>query len=172
MRAIVAAVMVYGCVLSAAPIGVSGSIEVRCDPIFIDGDMAITIMNRLRNLGVQLSIDDFGTGYSSLSYLQRLPINYLKIDRSFINLMNSNHENGEIVRAIVMLAKNLNMEVVAEGIETEEQALRLINLDCTFGQGYLYSKPTGAIEAETMLESIQPLNISPDLADLNFDSVN
>lgn len=147
-------------------------LEVTESHVMENSDMAITIMNRLRDLGVQLSIDDFGTGYSSLSYLQRLPINYLKIDRSFINLMNSSHENGEIVRAIVMLAKNLNMEVVAEGIETEEQALRLINLDCTFGQGYLYSKPTGAIEAETMLESIHPLNISPALADLNFDTVN
>ena len=133
---------------------------------------AITIMNRLRELGVQLSIDDFGTGYSSLSYLQRLPINYLKIDRSFINLMNSKHENSEIVRAIVMLAKNLNMEVIAEGIETKEQALQLINLNCTFGQGYFYSKPTNAVQAEAIIENVPQLNILPDFANLNFDTVN
>lgn len=147
-------------------------LEVTESHVMENSDMAITIMNRLRDLGVQISIDDFGTGYSSLSYLQRLPINYLKIDRSFINLMNANHENGEIVRAIVMLAKNLNMKVIAEGIETEEQALKLINLDCQFGQGYFYSKPTDAIQAEDILGNGQPLNISPDLAELNFDTVN
>ena len=104
--------------------------------------------------------------------LQRLPINYLKIDRSFINLMNSNYENSEIVRAIVMLAKNLNMQVIAEGIETEEQALKLVNLDCTFGQGYFYSKPTDAAQAEAILKKAPPLNILPGLSDSNFDSVN
>jgi diguanylate cyclase (GGDEF)-like protein/PAS domain S-box-containing protein len=147
-------------------------LEVTESHVMENSDMAITIMNRLRDLGVQLSIDDFGTGYSSLSYLQRLPINYLKIDRSFINLMNSNHENGEIVRAIVMLAKNLNMQVIAEGIETEEQAMKLISLDCPFGQGYLYSKPTDAGHAEDLIENSQPLNISPDFAELNFDTIN
>ncbi len=147
-------------------------LEVTESHVMENSDVAITIMNRLCDLGVQISIDDFGTGYSSLSYLQRLPINYLKIDRSFINLMNSNHENGEIVRTIVMLAKNLNMKVIAERIETEEQALKLINLDCQFRQGYFYSKPTDAIQAEDILENGQPLNISPDLAELNFDTIN
>ncbi|HLM01508.1 MAG TPA: EAL domain-containing protein [Pyrinomonadaceae bacterium] len=147
-------------------------LEVTESHVMENSQMAITIMNRLRELGVQLSIDDFGTGYSSLSYLQRLPINYLKIDRSFVNVMNSNHENGEIVRAIIMLAKNLNMQVIAEGIETEEQALQLINLDCPFGQGFLYSKPTNAAQAEAILENALPLNTLPELANLNFDSVN
>jgi diguanylate cyclase (GGDEF)-like protein len=126
-------------------------LEVTESHLMENSEMAITIMNDLRELGVQLSIDDFGTGYSSLSYLQRLPINYLKIDRSFINVMNANHENGEIVKAIVMLAKNLQMEVIAEGIETEDQAARLVNLDCTLGQGYLFSKPTDAAQAEAIL---------------------
>jgi EAL domain-containing protein (putative c-di-GMP-specific phosphodiesterase class I) len=147
-------------------------LEVTESHVMENSQMAITIMNRLRELGVKLSIDDFGTGYSSLSYLQRLPINYLKIDRSFVNVMNSNHENSEIVRAIIMLAKNLNMQVIAEGIETEEQALQLINLDCPFGQGFLYSKPTDAAQAEAILENVLPLNTLPELANLNFDSVN
>jgi EAL domain-containing protein (putative c-di-GMP-specific phosphodiesterase class I) len=147
-------------------------LEVTESHVMENSDVAITIMNRLRSLGVKLSIDDFGTGYSSLSYLQRLPINYLKIDRSFVNAMNSNHENSEIVRAIVMLAKNLKMQVIAEGIETEEQALQLINLDCAFGQGFFYSKPTDAKQAEAILEKAQPFNIVPALSDLNFDSVN
>ncbi|MDQ3798334.1 MAG: EAL domain-containing protein, partial [Acidobacteriota bacterium] len=147
-------------------------LEVTESHVMENSQTAITIMNSLRALGVQLSIDDFGTGYSSLSYLQRLPINYLKIDRSFVNMMNSNHENGEIVRAIVMLAKNLNMQVIAEGIETEEQALQLINLDCTFGQGYYYSKPTSAAQAEAILETAQPLSLPPGFTDLNFDTIN
>jgi diguanylate cyclase (GGDEF)-like protein/PAS domain S-box-containing protein len=147
-------------------------LEVTESHVMENSQMAITIMNRLRALGIQLSIDDFGTGYSSLSYLQRLPINYLKIDRSFINVMNSNHENSEIVRAIVMLAKNLNMQVVAEGIETEEQALQLINLDCHFGQGFFYSKPTSAAQAEAILENTPPPDTLPDLANLSFDTIN
>lgn len=147
-------------------------LEVTESHVMENSEMAITIMNRLRELGVQLSIDDFGTGYSSLSYLQRLPINYLKIDRSFINMMNSNHENSEIVRAIVMLAKNLNMQVIAEGIETEEQAMRLINLDCPFGQGYLYSKPTDVAKAEELLGDSSALNISPSLTNLDLNTIN
>jgi EAL domain-containing protein (putative c-di-GMP-specific phosphodiesterase class I) len=86
--------------------------------------------------------------------------------------MSSNHENGEIVRAIVMLAKNLGMKVIAEGIETEEQALKLINLDCQFGQGYFYSKPTDAAKAENILENCRSLNILPEIAELNFDTIN
>jgi diguanylate cyclase (GGDEF)-like protein/PAS domain S-box-containing protein len=147
-------------------------LEVTESHVMENSDVAITIMNRLRELGVQLSIDDFGTGYSSLSYLQRLPINYLKIDRSFINLMNSKHENGEIVRAIVMLAKNLNMQVIAEGIETEDQAQKLISLDCPFGQGYFYFKPADAIQTEIILEKAPPLNILPGLTGLNSGAVN
>jgi diguanylate cyclase (GGDEF)-like protein len=147
-------------------------LEVTESHVMENSQMAITIMNRLRALGVKLSIDDFGTGYSSLSYLQRLPINYLKIDRSFVNVMSANHENGEIVRAIVMLAKNLNMQVIAEGIETEEQALQLINLDCPFGQGFFYSKPTAAGQAEALLENVPPVNISPAATSLNFETIN
>lgn len=126
-------------------------LEITESHVMENSEMAITIMNRIRDIGVRMSIDDFGTGYSSLSYLQRLPITYLKIDRSFINLMNSKHENGEIVRAIVMLAKNLNMQVIAEGIETEDQAKKLASLDCAFGQGYFYSRPSDAAAVNEML---------------------
>ena len=147
-------------------------LEITESHVMENSHSAITIMNRLRQLGVQLSIDDFGTGYSSLSHLQRLPIDYLKIDRSFINLMNSTYQNGEIVRAIVMLAKNLNMQVIAEGVETEEQALQLIGLDCTFGQGFFYSKPTDAAQAEAIIENNPPLNIAPDVTNFNFDTLN
>lgn len=142
-------------------------LEVTESHVMENSRIAINIMNDLRTLGVRLSIDDFGTGYSSLSYLQRLPIDYLKIDRSFINLMNSNHENSEIIRAIVMLAKNLGMDVIAEGIETEEQAERLINLECAFGQGYLYSKPTDSATAERILEDPPKVSIISDVSEID-----
>lgn len=147
-------------------------LEVTESHIMENSDMAITIMNRLRELGIHLSIDDFGTGYSSLSYLQRLPINYLKIDRSFISAMNTKAENSEIVRAIVMLAKNLKMEVVAEGIETEEQAMQLMRLDCNLGQGFYYSRPTDARLAEMILDTLPPAQLSGALTELNIDSIS
>lgn len=114
-------------------------------------DKAIKIMNRLRDIGVELSLDDFGTGYSSLSYLHRLPVSSLKIDRSFISRMTDSEENNEIVHTIVKLAQNLKMQVIAEGIETDEQLAQLNQLNCGFGQGYLFAKP---MEAERAAEFI------------------
>lgn len=141
-------------------------LEVTETHIMENNHLAVTIMNDLRNLGVRLSIDDFGTGYSSLSYLQRLPIDYLKIDRSFVGLLDSTQENREIVKAIVMLAKNLGMDVIAEGIETIAQAETLMNLECRFGQGYLYSKPTDAKAAENLLKTaFSPAKTAKPLSD-------
>ncbi|HVF56641.1 MAG TPA: EAL domain-containing protein, partial [Pyrinomonadaceae bacterium] len=111
--------------------------------------------NQLRTLGLQLSIDDFGTGYSSLSYLHRFPISTLKIDRSFVNLMEDNNENAEIVRTIIMLARNLNMDVVAEGVETVGQLTQLRALKCEYAQGYLFSKPLDAASAEKLLAAAE-----------------
>ena len=112
----------------------------------------IPLLGGLRELGVELAIDDFGTGYSSLSYLSRLkPIHTLKIDRSFISMGGDDHENAEIVRTIIMLAKNMGKDVVAEGIETVEQLARLQMLNCTYGQGYFFSRPQDSAETERML---------------------
>lgn len=121
------------------------------------------MMNRLRELGVELSLDDFGTGYSSLGYLHRLPVNYLKIDSSFVSRMTESAENGEIVRTIVRLAQSLKMKVIAEGIETAEQLEQLRQLNCEYGQGYFYSKPLPAEAAkilidETVINSTLPIN--------------
>ena len=116
-----------------------------------DSEAAIIIMHRLRALGIKLSVDDFGRGYSSLSYLHRLPINYLKIDRSFVSQMQNNAENSEIVRTIILLAKNLNLEVIAKDIETKEQTDYLKSLSCDFGQDYLYSKPVDAQQAAALI---------------------
>jgi diguanylate cyclase (GGDEF)-like protein/PAS domain S-box-containing protein len=117
-------------------------------------ETAIGVLRQLRALGVELSIDDFGTGYSSLSYLHRFPINTLKIDRSFVMRMTDNSENAEIVRTIVTLARSLEMDVVAEGVETATQLRQLRELECDFGQGYLFSRPVGAEKvAELMRRS-------------------
>jgi diguanylate cyclase (GGDEF)-like protein/PAS domain S-box-containing protein len=114
-------------------------------------DVASKMLERLRALGIELSIDDFGTGYSSLSCLHRLPIDTLKIDRSFISRLNENNENKEIVRTIILLAKNLGMGVIAEGIETKEQVKILKELNCPHGQGYFFSKPMVADSVTELL---------------------
>ena len=96
-------------------------------------------MLRLKAIGVQLALDDFGTGYSSLSYLHRLPIDSLKIDKSFIQAVMQ--DSGEIVSAIIGLAHTLRLDVIAEGVETPRQRARLAGLGCEFAQGYLFSGP-------------------------------
>jgi diguanylate cyclase (GGDEF)-like protein/PAS domain S-box-containing protein len=114
-------------------------------------ESAAGTLEKLRALGVELSIDDFGTGYSSLSYLHRLPIDTLKIDRSFVSRMAENNENKEIVRTIIMLAKTLGMGVIAEGVETREQAELLRELECECVQGFLISKPIDAEETDRLI---------------------
>lgn len=116
-----------------------------------NAEKTIIILNKLKELGVQLSIDDFGTGYSSLSYLHRLPFNTLKIDRSFVSNVDENGENSEILQTIISLAKNLKMQAIAEGIETESQLKTLRDLNCDYAQGYLFSKPLPKDEMEKQL---------------------
>ena len=110
-----------------------------------------TMLGRLHTLGVQLSLDDFGTGYSSLSYLHRFPIQILKIDRSFVSSMNVDSKHAEIVRTIIALARNLGMDVVAEGVETAEHLAALRALQCHYGQGYWFAKPLDAPAATALL---------------------
>ncbi|MFD1690998.1 EAL domain-containing protein [Azotobacter chroococcum] len=104
------------------------------------------IVSSLRSRGVKLSIDDFGTGYSSLSYLKKLQVHKLKIDRSFIQAISAGSSDQTIVRAIIGLARDLDMQTIAEGIETEEQRQILEELGCDSGQGYLFCKPLPAAE--------------------------
>jgi diguanylate cyclase (GGDEF)-like protein/PAS domain S-box-containing protein len=112
------------------------------ESILIDNLEAVTdIILRLRKLEIQFSIDDFGTGYSSLSYLHRFPVDTIKIDRSFVSQMQSNGDNSAIVKAIVTLAHMLDMDVIAEGIETTAQLAQLKLLKCEYGQGFFFSKP-------------------------------
>ena len=117
-------------------------------------ETASALMHRLRALGVRLSIDDFGTGYSSLSCLHRFPIDTLKIDRSFVAGTSGDNENSEIVRTILLLARNLGMDVVAEGVETIEQLGLLRESFCEYGQGFFFCKPVPAEEAGHLLAQI------------------
>jgi diguanylate cyclase (GGDEF)-like protein/PAS domain S-box-containing protein len=112
-----------------------------------------SILARLRELGVVLCMDDFGTGYSSLGYLHRFPIDELKIDRSFVSGMEFDRRNAQLVQAIVGLARNLGVAVVAEGVESRDQLQALRALGCDFAQGFLFSEPIPAEEAEALLAS-------------------
>ncbi len=109
---------------------------------------AIMVLKRLRRLGVTLAIDDFGTGYSSLSYLKKLPVNRLKIDKTFINDIPGDQEDEALVHAIVSMAQSMHLGIVAEGVETKEQEVFLLGMGCHIMQGYLYYKP---MEADKIL---------------------
>lgn len=116
-------------------------LEITESVLMEDTNHALEILHELRDCGFQLVLDDFGTGYSSLNYLHKFPIDKLKIDRSFTHAMLNDDDSLEIVRAISGLAHNLNIEVVAEGIEEREQLSVYRDLDCHYGQGFLISKP-------------------------------
>jgi PAS domain S-box-containing protein len=118
-----------------------------------DADRSGVMLSELKALGVRLDIDDFGTGYSSLSRLQRFPVDTLKIDRAFVSRMDSDHDTREIVRIIMMLAQNLGLKVVAEGVETQPQLDLLRDLGCEFAQGYLFSKPVDSEAIDKLLEA-------------------
>lgn len=109
---------------------------------------AIKALNALKNLGVRISLDDFGTGYSSLNYLRNVPIDYLKIDRSFVSNATTSPKDASIVKAIISLAHSMGFRVVAEGVENREQAAIVIGYGCDEMQGYLFSRPLPADEAE------------------------
>ena len=125
-------------------------LEITESVVMENAEAAAQMFKQLRSLGVQLSIDDFGTGYSSLSYLHRFPLNYLKIDRSFVSRLTTDNDNA-IVRTISTLARNLGMEVIAEGIETEEQYQQLKMLGCEYGQGFLFSRPVNRDSVQHLL---------------------
>ncbi len=128
-------------------------LEITESAIMDNAESALSMLRRLKALGIKLSIDDFGTGYSSLSYLQRFPVDTLKVDRSFICDMARNAENTAIVRAVVVLAKSMGLDVVAEGVEEHEQMTLLRGLECDNIQGFLYSRPLDAESADALLGS-------------------
>ncbi|MDN4491956.1 sensor domain-containing protein [Ureibacillus aquaedulcis] len=118
------------------------------ESIAMYADSTIEKLMALKKLGVTLSMDDFGTGYSSLSYLNKYPLDSLKIDKSFVIGMNQDHENTAIVKTIIAIAKQLELRVIAEGVEGQEEASYLNEMGCDYGQGYYYSRPLPASEFE------------------------
>jgi diguanylate cyclase (GGDEF)-like protein/PAS domain S-box-containing protein len=142
-------------------------LEITETALMEDADETIRLVHRLKDLGLKLVIDDFGTGYSSLSYLPRLPIDTLKVDRSFVSRIQSEPDgNRNIVEAIISLAHRLDMIVVAEGVETEKQLAILQEMNCQLGQGYLFSKPLSKPKVDELIENI--LKLSQENPDANF----
>jgi diguanylate cyclase (GGDEF)-like protein/PAS domain S-box-containing protein len=134
-------------------------LDVRClkleitESAIIDNTATVVaLLDRLRELGIRVAIDDFGTGYSSLSYLHRFSIDTLKIDQSFVRGLDKSQKSG-IVSSIIAMAHGLDLDVVAEGVETTEQRARLLSLDCEYGQGFYFSEPVTSATAEAALEA-------------------
>jgi diguanylate cyclase (GGDEF)-like protein/PAS domain S-box-containing protein len=126
------------------------ALEMTESAVMGDAKQVLVVLDQLKAMTIRLQIDDFGTGYSSLSRLQRLPFNYLKIDRSFVRELTNGSSSQDIVRAIMQLAHSLRLKVVAEGVETEEQLYSLRELGCDYVQGFLISTPIDAEAAEAL----------------------
>ena len=116
-------------------------------------DSTSELLTKLRDRGVRICIDDFGTGYSSLSYLHRFPIDIIKIDRSFVACAGIPGVRGDILRAIVTMAKSLNIPVVAEGVETDAQFALLREYGCEYAQGFYFSRPISGDAFEKLITS-------------------
>ncbi len=119
-------------------------IEVTESSLIQDTDRNSAKLRGLRELGVRLAIDDFGTGYSALNYLRRFPMDVLKIDRSFVSGVAASSQEAALVEAMIRMSTSLGLSVVAEGVEDDEQCIRLQELRCRYGQGFLFSRPVPA----------------------------
>jgi len=143
-------------ILHRTGIDASGlELEITESMIMKDTENAVAVLRRLSDMGIHLAMDDFGTGYSSLSYLKRFPLHTIKIDRSFINDIATDHDDLEIIRTIISMGHSLRRRIVAEGVETEEQRVLLRKLRCDEMQGYLLSPPVPASQIDAMLESLR-----------------
>lgn len=127
------------------------TLEITETLLMENAELTAPLLQQLKDMGVMLHIDDFGTGYSSLSYLHNFPFDGLKIDRSFIAKIGTKDEKLEILKAIITLAQNLDLHVVAEGVETNEQFIKIKKMNCDYIQGFLLSKPLSALDAELFL---------------------
>ena len=121
-----------------------------------EGDHALNLLRNFNELGINIAIDDFGTGYSSLSYLRRLPIKALKIDRSFVKDMLKNHQDSTIVRSTIDLAHNLELQVIAEGVENAETLSLLRSMGCDQAQGFGICRPQPFAKLVSWLSEIKP----------------
>ena len=120
----------------------------------VDEKAGIAALRALRSHGIRIAIDDFGTGYSSLHYLTRLPVDILKIDRSFVAELNGTPEGAAITEAVIRLSQVLHLSTVAEGIETAAQAAELLALGCDTGQGFLYAPPLPPAELDERMTAV------------------
>ena len=127
-------------------------IEITESALMENAQRSVSMLNQLKDLNIKVCVDDFGTGYSSLSYLHTFPIDTLKIDRSFVHDMSRNFRNMEIIRTIIMLAHNLKLDVIAEGVETAEQYAQLSALGCQFAQGFFFSRPVNSSDAAHLIQ--------------------
>ncbi|MBW4482004.1 MAG: EAL domain-containing protein [Tildeniella torsiva UHER 1998/13D] len=127
------------------------NLEITEGTLIEDIQAMVTILQQLKHHGFTVTIDDFGTGYSSLSYLHQLPVDALKIDRSFVMAMEASHRNSDIVETIITLSNRLGLAAIAEGVETQAQLCHLHRLGCELGQGYWFARPLPAADAETLL---------------------
>lgn len=136
-------------------------LEVTESAMIRDLTLAEQVLAELSQLGIHLVLDDFGTGYSSLSYLKRLKVDSLKIDKSFVSDLTTNPDNVKFINSILSLARALNLDVVAEGVETEAQAQTLRGLGCERAQGYLFHRAMPANELRCVLTAQQELDATP-----------
>jgi EAL domain-containing protein (putative c-di-GMP-specific phosphodiesterase class I) len=136
--------------------GVKGArlaLEITESVIMENPDSIAEILGQLKDLEIEIHMDDFGTGYSSLSYLHRFPLDMLKIDRAFVSTMSDHNDYADIIHTVVALAHTLNMQVIVEGVETEEQLARIMGLDGDYAQGFYFAMPLSPTEAGRILQS-------------------
>lgn len=145
--------MIGGALASTGLPGSCLRVELTESAVIENPERAIDVFSKLKSLNIKIAMDDFGTGYSSLSYLQTLPIDVLKIDRSFVMHLHESEDSRKIVNAIMSLASSFGMRTVAEGIERDEHAESLLRLGCDLGQGYLFARPLDTDEAARLLRT-------------------
>jgi EAL domain-containing protein (putative c-di-GMP-specific phosphodiesterase class I) len=130
-------------------------LEITESVIMDDAAAVGSVLSRVRQAGIRVAIDDFGTGYSSLSYLHRLPLDTLKIDRSFVRDMHADPTLEAVIQTVISLSGSLRLDTVAEGVETHEEAAALQRMGCRIGQGFLFSEPLPPAAAARMLSELQ-----------------
>jgi EAL domain-containing protein (putative c-di-GMP-specific phosphodiesterase class I) len=151
--------------LSAAGVAATSLVlEITESMLVDDADRSLAKVKRLSELGVGLALDDFGTGYSSLAYLSRLPVDILKIDKSFVTALTQGDDVSPVTSAIVAMGKSLDLAIVAEGIETQDQLTALVALGCEYGQGFLLSPPLDgdAVSALLVSSASNPRGLLPE----------
>jgi EAL domain-containing protein (putative c-di-GMP-specific phosphodiesterase class I) len=126
-------------------------IEITESAVLSDPDAALVVLERLVALGVRIAIDDFGTGYSSLAQLKRLPVHAVKVDRSFVADMQTDSRDASIVQSVIQLSHTLGLDVIAEGVESQESADDLIRLGCDYAQGWHFGEPLPAADITAVL---------------------